>query len=416
MSKLYVRSLHAVFFISLLVVSISAQAVETRIVRVKEASIERGQQGVVVIEVDALGNENSVGFSLNFNAAELSFVSAAVGEGVPEGTTLIVNDTQAGQGRLGLAVGLPSGVAIESGTRQLVRVTFAAAAGGNPEPTTISFINTPVPRELVTPTAEDIPFDDDTFLAGTVNLTRTAVSVSAASFALTPNLAPDSIVALFGVKLATATEAAGTVPLPTTLAGTRISVRDSAGISRDAPLFFASAGQVNYLIPADSALGPASITVTAGDGTISHGTFEITSVAPGIFAANANGAGAAAAQILRVSGVDQSIELTAEFDASQGIFVPRPIDFGPETDQLFLILYGTGIRFRSLLTDVTVMIGEQSFPALYAGEVGGFVGLDQINIGPLPRSLAGAGQVSVRVRIMTPDGEQLSNPLIIQFQ
>ncbi|MGH8865388.1 MAG: hypothetical protein ACREVZ_12205 [Burkholderiales bacterium] len=44
--------------------------------------------------------------------------------------------------------------------------------------------------------------------------------------------------------MARTTQAATPVPLPTTLAGTTVKVRDSAGVSRDAPLFFVAPAQV----------------------------------------------------------------------------------------------------------------------------------------------------------------------------
>lgn len=61
-------------------------------------------------------------------------------------------------------------------------------------------------------------------------------SVSAASF-LSAEMAPDSIVAAFGQNLATATEPAATLPLPTTLAGASVRPRDSAGVDPFAILF-----------------------------------------------------------------------------------------------------------------------------------------------------------------------------------
>jgi hypothetical protein len=81
-----------------------------------------------------------------------------------------------------------------------------------------------------------------------------AVSVSGASF-LRVTLAPEMIVAVFGVNLATGTEIAATIPLPTILRGTTVSVKDSAGIERSAQLFFVSSGQLNYLMPPGTAAG-----------------------------------------------------------------------------------------------------------------------------------------------------------------
>ncbi|MGH8694757.1 MAG: hypothetical protein ACREVM_11080, partial [Burkholderiales bacterium] len=73
-------------------------------------------------------------------------------------------------------------------------------------------------------------------------------SVSAASFS-GATLASESIVAAFGAGLAITTQAAATLPLPISLAGTTISVKDSAGAERLAPLFFVSPGQINYQMP-----------------------------------------------------------------------------------------------------------------------------------------------------------------------
>jgi uncharacterized protein (TIGR03437 family) len=83
------------------------------------------------------------------------------------------------------------------------------------------------------------------------------------------------------------------------------------------------------------------------------------------------------------------------------MFVPIPLDLGPQTDQVFLLLFGTGIRFRSSLSNVKVTIGGVDSEVLFAGPAGGFVGLDQINI-RIPRSLAGRGMVDV---VMTVDGK-----------
>ena len=73
-------------------------------------------------------------------------------------------------------------------------------------------------------------------------------NVSAASYSLL-GLASEVITAAFGTGLATTSSAASTLPLPTQLAGTTISIKDSAGAERLAPLFYVSPTQVNYQIP-----------------------------------------------------------------------------------------------------------------------------------------------------------------------
>jgi uncharacterized protein (TIGR03437 family) len=223
---------------------------------------------------------------------------------------------------------------------------------------------------------------------------RTVANVSAASYSNSA-LASESIAAAFGSNLATMDLAAATTPLPTTLAGTRVLVRDSARMERLAPLFFVSSGQVNYQIPPGTTSGAATVTVTSGNGSVSTGIVLIAPVAPGLFAANASGRDVAAAVVLRVkAGGSQQYEPVAQFDAAQNKFVAVPIDLGPETDQVFLVLFGTGIKFRSSLSAVTCQIGGTSSEVLYAGEAPGFVGLDQVNV-RLLRSLIGRGEVDV---------------------
>jgi uncharacterized protein (TIGR03437 family) len=226
-------------------------------------------------------------------------------------------------------------------------------------------------------------------------------SVSAASF-LGAELAAESIIAGFGVSLATRVEVATTQPLPTDLAGTKVMVRDSAGVERLAPQFFVSPGQANYQMPPGTANGTATVTVTSGDNKLSIGAVQVTSVAPGVFTANANGQGVMAATILRVKpDGTQIFEPVVRFDSATGRFVPVPIDLGPETDQVFLVMFGTGFRLRSALSAVNVKIGGTDVEVLYASVAPGFIGLDQANV-RLTRSFIGRGAVDV---VMMVDGK-----------
>src|SRR5262249_27638957 len=148
-----------------------------------------------------------------------------------------------------------------------------------------------------------------------------------------------------------ATQAATAIPLPTSLAGTTVRVQVGGGMERLASLFFVSPTQVNYQIPAGTVADAATILITSGDGSAALETKRIAVVGPGIFSANASGKGVAAAVALRVkSDGRQSYEPVAQFDTTQNKFVSVPIDLGPGTDQVFLILFGTGIRGRSDLS------------------------------------------------------------------
>jgi uncharacterized protein (TIGR03437 family) len=225
-----------------------------------------------------------------------------------------------------------------------------------------------------------------------------AASVSAASYSAAP-LAAESIVTAFGVQLAVTTQSAATLPLPTVLAGTQISVRDSLGVERLAPQFFISPLQANFQMPLGTALGTATITFTAGNGAVATGTANIANVAPGLFSANANGQGVAAAFALRVKADgSQTYEPIARFDATANRFVPLPIDLGPASEQVYLVAFGTGFKFRSALTAVSLLLGGMQVQVTYAGPQGDLVGLDQLNA-LLSRNLMGRGEIDIALTV-----------------
>jgi uncharacterized protein (TIGR03437 family) len=234
---------------------------------------------------------------------------------------------------------------------------------------------------------------------GADDRSTTVSSVSAASF--TPALAPEAIAAAFGVGLAAATESASG-QLPEKLADVTLKVTDSAGTERPATLFFVSPRQINFQVPSGLTAGTAVMTVGYKGSTIATGTLPLAAVAPGLFSANADGQGVAAAVALRVRAPGAQIyEPIARYDTQQARFVSVPIELGAVDEQVFLILFGTGLRNRSALSNVTTKIGGVDAPVSFAGAQGQLVGLDQINV-QLPRNLAGRGEVDV---VVTVDGK-----------
>jgi uncharacterized protein (TIGR03437 family) len=226
-------------------------------------------------------------------------------------------------------------------------------------------------------------------------------TTSAASAAPGP-VAPGSIATSKGQGLASQTEIGSGIEL--TLSGTSVAVKDSAGAERQAALYYVSPEQINYVIPANSAIGLASITVLAGAEARAVGTVLIESVAPSLFSANANGAGTAAATSLTVRGNDaQSSAFTFQCqDIPEGC-TGVPIDFGDSSTRVYVSLYGTGIERRSSLDSVLVSVNGETVPVHYAGPQSEYPGLDQLNIGPLPRTLIGLGEVEL---VLTVDGKR----------
>jgi uncharacterized protein (TIGR03437 family) len=217
--------------------------------------------------------------------------------------------------------------------------------------------------------------------------------------------APDSIVSAYGANLAASTTQA-TLPLGTTLDGVTVTVTDSAGASRAALLFYVSPTQINCEIPDGTAPGAATVTVANVNGQSQTGAMQIGAVSPGLFELNASGL--AAAWVLPVvSGVAQNLQSVYEVTSS-GV-VPLPINLGPSGEQVYLELYGTGIRNAK---NVAVTVGGLDVPVLYSGAAPGFAGEDQVNIGPLPQSLAGQGSVNI---LLTADG-QVANTVNLTIQ
>src|SRR5262249_3021525 len=135
---------------------------------------------------------------------------------------------------------------------------------------------------------------------------------SAASFQSGSGSA-EAIMTIFGAGLTGMTAAADSLPLPTTLGETTVKVKDNTGMERAAPLFFVSPMQINFLTPAGSIPGPATVTVTGSNGATSTGATQINTVSPGLFTANSDGAGAPAAIVVRVkSDNTQEIEAVAQ--------------------------------------------------------------------------------------------------------
>jgi uncharacterized protein (TIGR03437 family) len=229
-----------------------------------------------------------------------------------------------------------------------------------------------------------------------------ATTVSAANYQ-GATLATESIVAAFGNDFSAATQVAPeSQSLPTVLAGASVRVRDAGGTVRPAPLFFVSPTQVNFQIPPGTTSGNATITLSNINGMISSDGVVISNTAPALFSANATGQGIAAALAQRTRGDgSQVFEQIARFDQTLNQFALIPIDLGPETDQVFLVVFGTGFRFRSSLTAITSTIGGAAATVTFAGAQGTFTGLDQANI-QLSRSLAGRGEVDV---VLMVDGQ-----------
>jgi hypothetical protein len=125
----------------------------------------------VPIVLLANGNENALGFSLNFDPTLLSYSSINLGTGAT-GASLLLNSLQTANGVLGVALSLPTGTSFVAGTQEVVEVTFVTAALTNAAVAQLSFGDKPTGRQLSDPLADALAAN---FIGGTV-------SIPAASF------------------------------------------------------------------------------------------------------------------------------------------------------------------------------------------------------------------------------------------
>ena len=235
-----------------------------------------------------------------------------------------------------------------------------------------------------------------------------ATFANAASFKHGP-VAPSEQVIAFGPGFAAQSIAAQVDPPPPMLGDTSITVTDSAGTPWQVPLYNVTSSSATFLLPDGVAAGEAKVVVTRNGVRVLTGTLEVASSAPGIFTANANGAGVAAATAT-LTAADGTVSAVQVYSCQDGVplsCLETPLSLGDGTGTFTLTLTATGLRWA------------QSFVAYVAGQqvpVQDFgpqsvSGLDQVDI-TLPASLAGSGEVSL---YLVADGN-MSNVASLKVQ
>lgn len=234
----------------------------------------------------------------------------------------------------------------------------------------------------------------------------TFTSLNGASFQNINGLAPDSWISSFGPQVVSQQVFVDS-GLPQNLGGIMVMITDSAGVVHNAGLYVVANGQINFVLPAAAALGPATLMVMQNGQIVVSESIEITAVSPGVFSANASGSGPAAAEYLHIAP-DGTRSGGLTFD---GNLAAVPLDVNAPGD-LYIILYCTGMRNFS--GQVEVRIDGLPVPVLGGGPVRQpqFDALDQLNIGPIPPPLAGKGEVEIRILI---DGKP-ANVVTVSFR
>ena len=232
-----------------------------------------------------------------------------------------------------------------------------------------------------------------------------------------PGAAPSAQMVVIGQGLALGERSAesgssdGSGPLPTTLQGASVTLTDSLGTARLAGLTYVRPDVISFVLPDQASLGAARVVVRRAGRNSGPLPIRIAAVAPGLFAANLNGTGPAWAYAVRKGPEGgSSYEPVADFDSELGSRTSIPISLGAETEIVSLHLYGTGIR--GWKRELEARIRGRDVEVSRAAPVPDTPGLDLVVLGPLPRSLAGSGEVEV---VLIADGHP-SNRVTVSFE
>jgi len=163
-----------------------------------------------------------------------------------------------------------------------------------------------------------------------------AAFVNSASFQAGP-VAPQQLVTAFGSGFASQTITAPGRPLPLTLGDTAITITDSKGTVSAAPLYYVSPGQASFLIPSGVAAGTASVKVMRSGATVLAGSLAVAAVSPGLYSANGNGAGVAAALAESVTASGGATSLSV-FSCQSGVAISclsSPLALGSSTNTVY---------------------------------------------------------------------------------
>jgi uncharacterized protein (TIGR03437 family) len=137
-----------------------------RLVRVLQNSGAPGSTITVAVDLTSLGNENTVGYTLNFDPTVLTYLSSLKGT---DAASILKNEASSAQGRVGIAATVDQGQVFSAGSRQLSTATFTIAANTQATSTTISLGDQPISRQVVGPDANSLTAGT-TFGSGTINI------------------------------------------------------------------------------------------------------------------------------------------------------------------------------------------------------------------------------------------------------
>jgi uncharacterized protein (TIGR03437 family) len=183
---------------------------------------------------------------------------------------------------------------------------------------------------------------------------------------------------------------------PQSLGKISVRITDSLGVTRRAGVMWASAGwgQVNFVIPEESALGPAKMAIVRDDGSTTSTKITIAETAPG-FVTGHSCRGPAIGQATQTFAGGRTVNTPISY--CEGIechTIPIPIAAGVSTR---VRLQGSGFRHARGASDFEITIAGERVPVVSFGPAGS-PGEDHVTI-ELPQHLRSLGEADLVCRI-----------------
>ncbi len=206
---------------------------------------------------------------------------------------------------------------------------------------------------------------------------------------------PGSIFTIYGTSLATRQTQATSVPLPTTVLTTTVTVNGEA-----APIFYADAGQINAQMPDDILPGLATVIVKNGASISNAVAVNVPATGtPGVFVYGAN-----RAVVVNANGTVNSTSTPAK---SGDVLVAYFTGGGPvQGGSILRSGTPTPSSLFPLTGATTVTVGGKTAAVTYIGLTPGSIGLYQVNF-VLPTATAGDHAL-----VITVAGQASNAPLI----
>jgi uncharacterized protein (TIGR03437 family) len=212
------------------------------------------------------------------------------------------------------------------------------------------------------------------------------------------DLARDGFAIAYGPVLAARDSMTKSYDLPFSLGKVSVQITDSKGVTRPARLFWASAGwgQINFVVPADSALGPARMTIVRQDGSRTNAQVTVVDTAPG-FWTGVSCRGPAEGEAVQTYADGRTVHTALSVcDKKYGDCrtVQVPLADGAVT---LLKLHASGFRHATSPDKVEVRVAGRRLHVVSFG-ASGYPGTDVVTV-EVPSSLRGIGETDLMCHV-----------------